>query len=239
VEPGCERAGLFFLGVRVTQESSKKARVACFIDGFNLYHAVDNMRDDAGNALHHLKWLNLRSLASAFITPTTQSLERIYYFSAYATWLADAYGRHRAYTAALESVGVTLVLGKFKEKHRKCPKCGGQWKGHEEKESDVNFAVELVKQAHLNGFDRALLITADSDLCPAIRLVRESFPSLGLQVLTPPNSYDLAHELRGIAPTVKIKKKHLHQNLFPAEIDMGNGRKILRPTKYEPPPGHF
>jgi uncharacterized LabA/DUF88 family protein len=52
----------------------------------------------------------------------------------------------------------------------------------------VNFAVELVKQAHAGGFDRALLITADSDLCPAIRLVRESFPALSVAVLTPPNS---------------------------------------------------
>ena len=223
----------------MTNESQKKARVACFIDGFNLYHAVDNLRDDAGNAPHYLKWLNLWSLASAFVPPTTQEVVSVHYFSAYATWLQSAYERHRAYTGALESLGVTLVMGKFKEKKRSCRHCGTQWTAHEEKESDVNLAVEFVKQAFMGAFDRALLVTADSDLCPPIRLVSESFPNLDLQVLTPPGGYDLARELRGIAPTVRIRMKHLQQNLLPAEIELKNGHRISRPQKYEPPAGHY
>jgi uncharacterized LabA/DUF88 family protein len=213
--------------------------VACFIDGFNLYHAVDALRDDAGRPLHYLKWLDLWGLASAFVPPTTQRLTSVYYFSAYATWLPDAYERHKSYTSVLQARGVTLVMGKFKEKSRSCRNCGASWKAHEEKESDVNLAVELVRQAHIGAIDRALLITADSDLCPAIRLVRESFPKIDVQVLTPPDGYDLARELRGIAPTVRIRKKHLHRNLLPTETVLPNGRKVTRPSKYEPPTGHY
>jgi uncharacterized LabA/DUF88 family protein len=217
---------------------SGKTRVACFVDGFNLYHAIDNLRDESGRRINHLKWLNLWSLASAFVTPQTQQLTAVYYFSAYATWLPEAYRRHRVYTSALESVGVTLTMGKFKEKRRECNSCGARWVAHEEKESDVNFAVELVRQAHTGTFDKALLITADSDLCPAIRLIMESFPKLELQILTPPDSYDLAREFRETVQTVRIKRKHLHRNQFPAEVTLANGTIMLRPEKYDPPLGY-
>ena len=66
-------------------------RVAAFIDGFNLYHAILNLRAP------HLKWLDLWALSDAFVLRRTQLLTDVYYFSAYATWLPGAYRRHRTY----------------------------------------------------------------------------------------------------------------------------------------------
>jgi hypothetical protein len=43
-------------------------RVACFIDGFNLYHSVEELKKP------HLKWLNLWGLAQAFIKPSSERL---------------------------------------------------------------------------------------------------------------------------------------------------------------------
>ena len=34
-------------------------RVACYVDGFNLYHAIDDLRKP------HLKWVNLWALAES------------------------------------------------------------------------------------------------------------------------------------------------------------------------------
>ena len=82
--------------------------------------------------------------------------------------------------------------GHFKEKQKKCLKCGAKWCAHEEKQSDVNFALHLLHQAHIDGFDKAFLITADSDLCPAIDLVLDTFPEKELVILTPPNRYQIA-----------------------------------------------
>jgi len=219
--------------------AQEKSRVACLVDGFNLYHAIDDLRDDNGQRMDYLKWLDLWSLASAFITPQTESITSVYYFSAFATWIPDAYRRHRLYTAALEAKGVTLVMGKFKEKHRGCKRCGAAWIAHEEKETDVNFAIHLLNAAHTGAFDRALLVTADSDICPVIRMVTESYPAMKLQVLTPPGGYDLARELRGITTTVRIKRKHLHRNLLPVQIMSAVGTPIDRPEKYQPPAAHF
>jgi hypothetical protein len=212
-------------------------RVACFVDGFNLYHAIDRLRDENNNRFDHLKWIDLWGLASAFIPPSTQRLVSVHYFSAYAKWLAIPYARHQAYVAALKWRGVSTNMADFKEKERGCNRCGAEWIAHEEKESDVNFAVKFVHLAHTNAFDRALLVTADSDICPAIRLVLEHFPALKITVLTPPNGYNLARELRGTVETVRIRRRHLHQNLLPASIELPGGNRIVRPSKYTPPTG--
>jgi len=137
-------------------------RVNAYIDGFNLYHAID----DTSN--HHWKWLDLNTLCRIFAPDSTFSINKIYYFSAFATWKPDEYRRHRAYVKALESTGVVPVMGNFKNKDRKCFKCGRKWVDHEEKETDVNIALQMLMDSYKNNYDRALLITGDSDLVPPI-----------------------------------------------------------------------
>lgn len=205
-------------------------RVQCYIDGFNLYHAIAALRED------HLKWLNLRSLATAFIIPSQETLNEIFYFSAYATWRPSAQIKHREYVRALESHGVTPILGHFKKKPMSCNRCGASWDTHEEKASDVNFAIKLIEQAHYDQFDRALIITADSDLCPPIQMILDTFPQKEFVILTPPNRYEIARELRGLVPTNKIKRKHLANNLFPDKIVDSSGKILAsRPADYTPP----
>jgi hypothetical protein len=69
-------------------------RVACYIDGFNLYHAIRDLQKP------HLKWLDLRALAQS-LCRGGEDLVKVAYFSAYATWLPGPYSRHRQYVAAL------------------------------------------------------------------------------------------------------------------------------------------
>lgn len=51
-------------------------RVACFIDGFNLYHAIADLRQS------YLKWIDLWALASRVVKPQSEALVAVYYFSA-------------------------------------------------------------------------------------------------------------------------------------------------------------
>jgi uncharacterized LabA/DUF88 family protein len=205
----------------------EKKRVACFIDGFNLYHAIVDLKEN------HLKWVNLRKLAEAFIKPTQETLESVFYFTAYPTWLEEPYRRHQVYVQAQTAVGVTAVIGHFKEKQKKCMRCGAKWRAHEEKQSDVNFAIQLLHQAHINGFDKALLITADSDLCPPIDLVLGTFPEKELVILTPPNRYQIAREIRSKVTTIKIKQKHLKASLLPEHVHDKVGVAVCRrPLEY-------
>lgn len=218
-----------------------KKRVMAFVDGFNLYHAIDDLDIDPKtkrprHQKQHLKWLNLLAMASAFAPPTREQIVSVYYFSAFATWRPDAYQRHLDYVRALESVGVNVVMGNFKKKHRQCNKCNTTWIGHEEKESDVNLALYLLDLAYQNAYDKAFLVTADTDLVPAIKMVRSNFPQKEVIALIPKNRFRNAMELRQACNGAsRIEESHLERNLFPDSITLSDSCSVTRPTKYRPP----
>jgi hypothetical protein len=60
------------------------------------------------------------------------------------------------------------VLGRYQHKTRVCRECGCTWTQYEEKETDVNIAVSLVADTAAGTSDIALIVSTDSDLCPAM-----------------------------------------------------------------------
>lgn len=232
------RATGFFFG----ELELEKRRVACFVDGFNLYHALAELdvNPKTKRRLHqknHLKWLDIKAMVNAFITPSKEEVTAVYYFSAFATWLPDPYQRHLKYVKALESSGVTVIMGHFKKKRHNCKSCSATWDGHEEKESDVNFGIHLVDQAHKNSFDKALILTADTDLVPAIKLARVTFPGKEIEAVIPELRFQNALELRTVCSNAKrIKEHHIERNLFPEKILAADGSVVVtRPSSYQPP----
>ena len=204
--PAASAAG-FVLEKRMEPQ---KRRVACFVDGFNLYHAIDDLRKNQ-KQLNHLKWLDLNKLAHAFIKPTLETITDVHYFSAYAFWLPDASARHRQYVTALESVGVNVKLGQFKNKSRSCKTCKSNWIGHEEKESDVNFAVELLNRTWKKEFDRAIIVTADTDIVPVLQMIKKDHPCLELTAAIPEMRYGNALALREACHnSMRIKERDLY-----------------------------
>ncbi len=203
-------------------------KVLTYVDGFNLYHAIDDL------SRPHLKWLDLWALGQSILRDG-ERLDGVYYFSAYATWLPGAAGRHREYVKALQHAGVMLCMGHFKEKHRECKACKVKWIGHEEKESDVHLAVRLVADAYEDKFDRAIIITADSDIVPAIRIVEASFPRKQIFVVSPPGRHAHARDLQ---PRLSLTQGRLGKCLLPEIIkDPGGNVLVRRPANYLPPVG--
>lgn len=205
-----------------------RERVICFVDGFNLYHAILNLKQP------HLKWVNLWALASVFIRPRSQQLQFVYYFSAYADWLPNSKARHLRYVKALIAKGVTPVMGKFKPKDRKCPECNYKWQAHEEKETDVNIALALVNLAYQDKYDRALLISNDSDLTPAIHMVRNYFPEKHITTIVPPHYRHSNELIQASSDKAKITVDHLQRCLMPEHIlDAGGNLVVTRPPEYK------
>lgn len=198
-------------------------RVNVYIDGFNLYHAVKDLDDNS------LKWLDLYSLSEKLIRPN-QRLNEVKYFSAYATWLPNQYKRHRDYVAALESVGVTVVMGRFKEKRLRCKAdCKKEYVTHEEKETDVNIGGHLIADALQNKFDTALVISADTDLAAVVSLAQKvAGDDKRICTVAPPGRYAKARELQHLfsIPVGKIR-----DSLLPNKIETGD-RVIEIPAKY-------
>lgn len=216
-------------GVVVTMP---KERIVAFVDGFNLYHAIDGINAD------HLKWVDLWKLCNQFVKRRSQKLQAVYYFSAYADWLPAAKRRHQEYVNALVAIGVDPIMAKFKDKTRKCPSCKHVWTGHEEKETDVNIALALIDGAYQEEFDRAFIVSRDSDLAPPLRMIRARFPKIGLTLLAPPNRGH-SNEMLAVSPApekARIKKQHLDRCLLPQFVqDRGGNVAAIRPQKYDPP----
>ena len=96
--------------------------------------------------------------------------------------------RQNTYLEALGTIaGLSTHYGHFLPRSRRCPKCGEQSQTYEEKMTDVNIAVEMVRDAHENLFDAAIVVSADSDLSRPITAIRERFPDKRAIVAFPPN----------------------------------------------------
>jgi hypothetical protein len=162
----------------------------------------------------------------------------VYYFSAFATWLPGPYARHRAFVAALKVQGVIPIMGRFKEKDRHCLRCNTSWKAHEEKETDVNLALYLLNEAHKDSYDHAFVLSNDSDLVPAVKMVKAEFPHKRVRILTPPGkqtSMDLVTAAGRRKFVRTIKESHVASLLLPATLTATDGSIITRPTDYDPP----
>lgn len=229
-KPITQRKQLYLDQRFVTGNEMRPERIICFVDGFNLYHALNDLHQP------HLKWLDLQLLFSRLTRSTSQLITQIFFFSAYPTWKLDSLQRHRLYVKALSSHGVTPILGQFKNKAKKCLKCHAEWISHEEKETDVNLALAMLDLAYKNRYDHAFLLSRDSDLAPAVRKVKENFPDKKITILAPYNYRHSSELLQASDHHKTINLHHISTSLFPKKIyDAGGNLIVTRPLEYTPP----
>lgn len=76
--------------------------VNAYIDGFNLYHSIARLNDQS------LKWLNLKALCKCFLKES-DTLNRVYYFSALPSHLPHKIARHETYIKALKSTNIMPI----------------------------------------------------------------------------------------------------------------------------------
>ena len=114
-------------------------RVKFFIDGFNVYHSLH-----CNPNYHKYKWLDYSKLVSLFIQRQDQIVD-ILYFTAFANWDPQKVNRHRILINALRFKGVKVIYGQFQKVNKYCRLCKQYYKTFEEKKTDVNIAVELMK----------------------------------------------------------------------------------------------
>lgn len=216
---------------------SSKIRVTCYIDGFNLYHAIDGLCRIHRGTKDHLKWVDLWKLTAQFTDPAVHEIKAINYFSAYMTWSPDREARHREYVKALMHYGVKPVLGRFKEKDAFCKSCKSNYKAREEKESDVNIATHLISDAYEDKFDQAILISNDSDLLGPLKFIKAKFPAKKLKIIVPLNRRH-SKELWALAThRASIGESHLQASLLPEQAIDALGNIIFkRPKEYKPGP---
>ncbi|MCW5723538.1 MAG: NYN domain-containing protein [Maricaulaceae bacterium] len=204
-------------------------RSAFYIDGFNVYHAID----DLGRP--HYKWLDWMALSNRLIPSSTERVVKVSMCTAIKPKDPGKQIRHRAYIKALNSVGVKCITGHFSVEPRECKSCGTTWIAPVEKQGDVNLALELMCDAHEDVFDHCYLVSADSDQAATARFLKEKFPTKSLtSVIVTGRSH--SKEILGRADAkITVTASSIEACLFPKLIPGPSA--ILRPKEYDPPGG--
>ncbi len=203
------------------------SRVVVYVDGFNLYHAIDDLRDNK------LKWLNLMALSRQFLK-NGEILAKCHYFTAVVDWNDQKRLRHEAYITAIKARGVTVTPGNFKKSNRHCSRTGNICPFREEKKTDVAIAVNMVADAVTDVFDRMILITADTDQIPAIETVMTLAPSKIITWAAPPGRMRQAREIGDlIKDRFEISKGLIGTCKLPRVV-MDDAQQIVatRPIEY-------
>jgi uncharacterized LabA/DUF88 family protein len=201
-------------------------RVMGFIDGFNLYHGLKQKHG------RRYLWLDLEALVRSLLKGD-QDLVGVTYFTARVRDDPPAERRQSEYLDALGSHcrNLTVVSGRFQEKARLCRRCGSSWTVYEEKETDVSIAIALLEHAVRDDYDTALVVSADSDLCPAVRALRRVRPEKRVVAVFPPrrSSGDLR---RAVDATLTLGDAKVRHAQLPEVVKADSGRVFTRPTHW-------
>ena len=123
-----------------------------------------------------------------------------------------------------------MIYGNFKRVTKKCRACYQKYQTFEEKETDVNIGLYLLKKAFQNEFDKCFLLTGDTDLVPVVKMIREYFPNKESHIIIPINGR--AWSLKQMVDySSKIKQKYLEASLFPLTINLKHGA-IVKPKEW-------
>lgn len=209
-----------------------QARTIIYIDGFNLYYG-------AVRAAPALRWLNLERYCK--LLRPNDDIVGIRYFIALVSDPEN--NNQETYLRALSTTPlVQVILGKFKFKNVKCgvATCtfaGSKWyQVPEEKRTDVNIAVFMLDDAYQDMCDQMIIFSGDSDLVPAINVVRNRFPAKKIIVYVPSRNpvRGAAVELRTAAHVNRtLPLQLLSKSQFPDQLQDGSGGLISRPAAWK------
>ena len=107
--------------------------------------------------------------------------------------------------------------------HLRC--CRKPFETHEEKKTDVNIAVHIIKNCVQGKCDAVYLLSGDNDLVPGLETAKELCPQVRFRVLLPINAK--AKTLMSVCKTngfkyVRIKEQHLVTSQFSDPLVIGS-----------------
>ncbi len=200
-----------------------------YIDGLNFYYGAVKRTP--------YKWLDLSKLCQLLL-PHHQ-IQQIKYYTAKVKARPGDPGqpvRQQTYLRALRTIpNLQIIYGQFLQSQISMPLVNPPKNGprvvkvikSEEKGSDVNLATHLVHDGHLGRYDAAVIISNDSDLVEAVKIVRYEL-NLTVGMINPHKkpSYALKQHVNFMK---KVRVGVMRDSQFPATLRDATGI-IRKPT---------
>jgi uncharacterized LabA/DUF88 family protein len=200
-----------------------------YIDWLNLYYGAVRKTP--------YKWLDLSKLCQ-FLLPNLH-IQQINYFTAKVRARPGdprQPNRQQMYLRALRTIpNLKIVFGRFLRSNKLMPMVNPPKSGSrfaeviytEEKGSDVNLATHLVHDGHLQRYEVAVIVSNDSDLAEAVKIVRYD---LNLYVgMINPHKIPSHVLIKHVSFIRQIRKGVLRTSQFPYELTDSQG------TFHKPP----
>lgn len=226
-------------------------KTVCYVDGFNLYYGCLKGTP--------YKWLDLYKLFSRIVNennPAAELLQIKFFTAPIKTKLAshgqEAGAAQNAYHRALNRLHpntVSIIEGYFSleegvfleyidppDKNRRVK----IWR-LEEKQSDVNIALEAYRDAAKGIVEQVIFVTNDTDQEPTLKAIHEDFPSLRIGIVLPIKEPNQNSGLKSRPANTKlssyadwtrghIKNEELSQSALPNIIP--TQRKAIKKPEY-------
>lgn len=176
-------------------------RVVAYIDGFNMYHSINNSLGD------DYKWIDYRKIVESYLWDGDDLID-IFLFSAEPKWNPERLIRHRSFMDVMSKYSwIRVINGNYSSvvrnfewekmdvvdrKTREVLRVRVQPKNFsyttfEEKQTDVNISLYILEWAFKNYYDKAIVFSGDSDIAPAILMAKQHFPNKKFKWILPIN----------------------------------------------------
>lgn len=210
-------------------------RTIAYVDGYNLYH---------GRLKHTpFKWLDLRGLLISILRVQNPSGEivAVKLFTAnikarFARLGQQSVIAQNTYYRALTSRGVQIIYGRFALAQERVPRYEeGRPLNRDdrvevwvlgEKQTDVQLALHVYRDAVASNCEQVVLCTNDSDLAPALEFIRADCPEIRIGVVLPRPPELQARKSRTLQDLAHWTRDHIldaelaaHQ--FPGRVQTG------------------
>ena len=167
-------------------------RIMIFIDGSNLFKSCGRL----GVQFSYEKLIN--------ILKTDRNIIRMYYYSGRKVPNTSA---QKKYFKMLKKLGIEVITTPLKKREIECGNCNQKKMIDIEKGVDASLSTDLLWFAFQNAYDKAILLSGDSDFLPAVKKVR----LLGKNVELWAFKNSLAPELKSEADSCVLFDDHLNE----------------------------
>ena len=209
-------------------------RVIFYFDGFNFYNGLKDICKEKPNWKNYY-WIDLFKFCSQFVFEGSE-LVSVKYFTAppkneqKRSKQSALFGANKL----LNKDNVLIYTGHYTTMEVECfAKCKQTFTVPVEKCTDVNLALTIISDCIDDLVDTIVLVTADSDQLPTIKMVKQKFPKKKMKVYFPPNR--ISNDIRGLIGQVVFLENHEEKfkaAMMPGEVIL-NGKKYTKPKDWK------
>ena len=163
------------------------------------------------NDWHKFYWIDFVKFFDHF-TLNGQVLQRVFYFTTQPLNIqkSNRQGTLLGANQLLNAGRFEVIYGKFYDKELICPVCNTRYTRPEEKRTDVNISVQMMRDCAQDRTDTLILVSADSDLVPPLESIKTDFPGKKIRIFFPPKCFsnDMNHFMKSNQGKVIRLEKH-------------------------------